>query len=99
MQNAYTGDVDALVSAFEEAGNPFKDDGECLFALDIKDIVQEVSASTVQNVLAKGEQQFNDFTTVRSLQRTKPITDPVHRSRNHLFSTKDSTESSVSFKG
>ena len=40
----------------------------------------------VQNVLAKGEQQFNDFTTDRLVQRTKPITDPVHRNRNHLFS-------------
>ena len=86
VQNAFTRDVDALVSAFEEAGNPFEDDGECLFALDTKDIVEEVSATTVQNILAKGEQQFNDFTTDRLVQRTKPITDPVHRNRNHLFS-------------
>ena len=86
MQNAFTRDVDALVSAFEEVGNPFEDYGECLFALDTKDIVEEVSATTVQNVLAKAEQQFNDFTTDRLVQRTIPITDPVHRNRNHLFS-------------
>ena len=86
VQNAFTRDVDALVSAFEEAGNPLEDDGECLFALDVKDIVQEVSASTAQDVLAKGEQQFNDFITVRLVQRTKPITDPVHINWNHLFS-------------
>ena len=86
VQNAFTRDVDALVSAFEEGGNPFEDDGECLFALDTKDIVEEVSATTVQNVLAKGEHQFNNFTTDRLVQRTKPITDPVDRNRNHLFS-------------
>ena len=63
VQNAFTRDVDALVSAFEEAGNPFEDDGECLFALDTNDIVEELSTTTVQNILAKGEQQFNDFTT------------------------------------
>ena len=101
VQNAFTRDVDALVSAFEEAGNPFEDDGECLFALDTKDIVEEVSAATVQNILAKGEQQFNDFTTDRLVQRTKPITDPVHRNRNELFvifSTKEGPESRVSLK-
>ena len=49
VHNAFTMDVDALVSAFEEAGNPFEDDGECPFALDAKDIVEEVSATTVQN--------------------------------------------------
>ena len=36
VQNAFTRDVDVLVSAFEEAGNPFEDDGECLFALGTK---------------------------------------------------------------
>ena len=86
VQNAFTRDLDALVSAFEEAGNPFEDYGECLFPLDTKDIVEEVSATTVQNVLAKGEHKFNDFTIDRLVQRTKPITDPVHRNRNHLFS-------------
>ena len=86
VQNAFTRDVDALVSAFEEAGNPFEDDGEFLFTLDTKDIVEEVSATTVQNILVKGEQQLHDFTTDRLVQRTKPITDPVHRNRNHLFS-------------
>ena len=54
-------------------------------ALDTKDIIEEVSATTVQNILAKGEQQFNDFTTGRLVQRTKPITHPVHRNRNQLF--------------
>ena len=53
VQNAFTRDVDALVSAFEKAGNSSEDDGECLFALDTKDIVEEVSATTVQNVIAK----------------------------------------------
>ena len=65
VQNAFTRDMDALVSAFEEAGNPFEYDGECLFALDTKDIVEEVSATTVQNILVKGEQQLHDFTTDR----------------------------------
>ena len=83
VQNAFTRDVDALVSAFEEAGNPFEDNGECLFALDTKDIVEDVSATTIHNVLAGGEQQFNHFTTDRLVQRTKPITDQV---RNHLLS-------------
>ena len=60
--------------------------GNVFFALDTKHIIEEVSAISVQNTLAKGEQQFNDFTRDRLVQRTKPITDPVHRNRNHLFS-------------
>ena len=36
-----------------------------VFALDTKDIVEEVSATTVQNILVKGEQQLHDFTTDR----------------------------------
>ena len=33
----------ALVVSFEEAGNPFEDDGRCLLALDSKVIVDAVA--------------------------------------------------------
>ena len=52
--------VQALVVSFEEAGNPFEDDGRCLFALDSKVIVDTAAMTAVSSVITSGIQQYNN---------------------------------------
>ena len=53
--------VQAHVVSFEEAGNPFEDDGGCLFALDSKVIVDAAAMTAVSSVITSGIQQYNSF--------------------------------------
>ena len=53
--------VQALVVSFEEAGNPFEDDGGCLFAPDSKVIVDAAAMTAVSSVITSGIQQYNSF--------------------------------------
>ena len=58
--------VQALVVSFEEAGNPFEDDGGCLFALDSKVIVDAAAITAVSSVITIGIlQQYNKFVEER----------------------------------
>ena len=45
----------------EEAGNPFEDDGGCLFALDSKVIVDAAAMTAISSVITSGIQQYNNF--------------------------------------
>ena len=69
--------VQALVVSFEEAGNPFEDNGGCLFALDSKVIVDIAAMSAVSSVITSGIQQYNNFVKERLKKRTKPIKKPL----------------------
>ena len=64
----------ALVGAFEEAGNPFEDDGGCLFALDSKVIVDTAAMTAVNSVITSGIQQYNNCVEEK---RTKQIKKPM----------------------
>ena len=68
--------VQVLVS-FEKAGNPFEDDGGCLFALDSKAIVDAAAMTTVNSVITSRIQQYNNFVEERLEKRTKLIKKPL----------------------
>ena len=72
-QKAFKINVQALVVSFEEAGNPFEDDGGCLFALDFKAIVDAAAMTAVSSIITSGIQQYNNFVEERLEKRTKPI--------------------------
>ena len=77
--------VQALVVSFEEAGNPFEDDGGCLFALDSKVIVDTAAMTAVSSVITSGIQQYNNFVEVRLEKRTKPTKKPLWKNKLHVF--------------
>ena len=77
--------VQALVVSFEEAGDPFEDDGGCLFALDSKVIVDAAAMTAVSSVIALGIQQYNNFVEEGLEKRTKPIKKPVRKNKLHVF--------------
>ena len=68
--------VQALAVSFEEAGNPFEDDGRCLFALDSKVIVDAAAMTAVSSVITSG---YSNITTLlrkgskREQNRTKSL--------------------------
>ena len=71
--------VQALNVSFEEAGNPFEDDGGCLFALDSKVIVDTAAMTAVSSVITTEIQQYNNFVEERLEMRTKPIKKPLRK--------------------
>ena len=71
--------------SFEEAGNPFEDDGGCLFALDSKVIVDAAAITAVSSVITTGIQQYNNFVEERLQKRTKPIKKPQRKNKLHVF--------------
>ena len=75
----------ALVVSFEEAGNPFEDDGGCLFVLDSKVIVDAAAITAVSSVITIGIQQYNNFVEERPQKRTKPIKKPLRKNKLHVF--------------
>ena len=64
--------IQAFVVSFEEAGNPFEDDGGCLFALDSKVIVDAAAMTAVNSVITSGIQQYNNLVEERLEKRLKP---------------------------
>ena len=69
--------IQALLISFEKAGNPFEDDGGCLFALDSKAIVDAAAMTTVNSVITSRIQQYNTFVEERLENRTKLIKKPL----------------------
>ena len=76
--------VQVLVS-FEKAGNPFEDDGGCLFVLDSNVIVDAAAITAVSSVITIGIQQYNNFVEERPQKRTKPIKKPLRKNKLHVF--------------
>ena len=69
--------VQALLVSFEETGNPFEDDGGCLFALDSTVIVDTAAMTAVSSVITSGIQQYNNCVEERLEERTKPVKKPL----------------------
>ena len=76
--------VQALVVSFEEAGNPFEDDGGCLFALHSNVIVDAAAMTAVSSVI-NGIQQYNNFAEEKLEKRTQPIEKPLRKNKLHVF--------------
>ena len=84
-QKAFKINFQALVVSFEEAGNPFEDDGGCLFAPDSKVIVDAAAMTAVSSVITSGIQQHNNFVEERLEESTKPIKKPLRKKKLHVF--------------
>lgn len=87
VQAAFAKDVLSTVSAFEEQGNPFMEEGKDLIAIHTKDIKDAAVIDTVENARKIGEEQFNTFIKERFIDRSKPITEPLKKNKLPTFST------------
>jgi len=79
VQAAFTEDVKLLTSVTEEMGNPFIEEGQDLLVLDTRGIVDANVAETVRKAEILGEEENSKFVDERLIQRSKPITETLHK--------------------
>jgi hypothetical protein len=57
QQTLFVKPVTSLVAAFEEMGNPFADNGKCIYVVDMHNICFDAVIDTVINITAVGHEQ------------------------------------------
>ena len=77
-----------LVTPFEEMGIPFTEDSGDLLSLHTKDRMEADVVQSVTCVCKVGQEQYDLFVQDRFVDKTKYITDPLHKNKLPLFSRK-----------
>ena len=62
-----------MVAAFEESGNPFSEDSQVLVVLDSKEVMDEKAVSSIREVVAIDQSQYEQFVDERVKQLSIPI--------------------------
>ena len=62
-----------MVAAFEESGNPFSEDSQVLVVLESKEVMDEKAVSSLREVVAIGQSQYEQFVDERVKQLSIPI--------------------------
>ena len=86
-QSKFLEDVQNLISAFEESGDPFLDKSKDLTALHTKDVMDDDVVKSVRNVKDVGEKQFKSFVKERLVERKLAITEPLKKNNLKIIST------------
>lgn len=86
-QLTFKQDVVSVVCAFEELGNPFEEEGEELFAIHTRDVMDSEIVETVQNIVKVGKRQYDSFVQERLIDRSKPIAETIKKNNLPLIST------------
>ena len=87
IQKSFDKDVRALVSVFEELGNPFLEETTDIVVLDTKDIASSSVTHSVQNVQKVGKEALESFVQERLIECKKPLIDVISRNKLPLFSS------------
>ena len=85
MHKSFAKDVQALLAAFEDLGNPFEEDSQDFLVLDTKEIANPAVVETVRTAKQIGKQQFDTYVNDFFLEQTKRIDDAIHRNKLYLF--------------
>ena len=89
VQKTFFEQVTALVSYFEESGNPFLEASSDIISLDTKDIADSAMLKTVDEIKRIGQEQFDTFVEERLFHRTTPLYDSIPRNKLVLFNSQD----------
>ena len=87
VQNSFAKDVRSLVETIEEMGNPFVEDIMDLLVLDNNDVMPDIVVKSVKNAQQIEQSQYEEYTKQILKDRSKPITDTIHRNNLPLFGT------------
>ena len=87
VQSTPLKDVVITVSCFKEFGNPFTEESENLMVIHTKHIIDDSVVAIVKNAHKIGEEQFCLFVKERSIDHSKPVTDPLKKNNLPTFST------------
>ena len=86
-QITFKKDVEALVNAFCDLGNPFLVDSGDLMTLDPKDIMDEEVAKSIRNAHNIGQEQYTLFVQERFHNQKKNISDPIKKNKLLLYNS------------
>ena len=89
VQKTFFEQVTALVSYFEESGNPFLEASSDIISLDMKDIADSAMRKTVDEIKRISQEQFDTFVEERLFHRTMPLYDSIPRNKLVLFNSQD----------
>ena len=89
VQKTFFEQVTALVSYFEESGNPFLEASSDIISLDTKDIADSAMRKTVDEIKRIGQEQYDTFVEERLFHRTTPLYDSIPRNKLVLFNSQD----------
>ena len=73
IQAQFVSHIKAMVSAFEESGNPLNEDSQDLATLDSKEVMGETAVSPRREVETIGQSQYERYVDERLKQRSIPI--------------------------
>ena len=80
FQNQFKGDVEKMVTKFEEVGKPFLEDSYTLFAIDTKDVMDDTVVEGLATARSLGKEQFKTFYEQHICNESnKPITNTIHK--------------------
>ena len=86
VQKTFRHVIVELVKVFEELGNPFSEDVECLIALDTKNIMPQEVVQTVYSIASLGKSQYDAFMHDRLVTGSVLLSDGIKKNKLPLFS-------------
>ena len=79
VQSAFSKDVQVIVTAFEEHGNPFLECTTDLLTLDTKRIMDASIINSIRTARDIGFQKYGTYVKERILESRQPITDIIKK--------------------
>ena len=76
-QNRFASNVQSVIDAFNEMGNPFTETSSDLFAIDTKIIMADQVVQSIKEAEGLGRKQYEAFVDERMVKMTKPIHETI----------------------
>ena len=84
-QKRFSKNVNDLVSAFQQAGNPFSEESKDLIALDSKKIANQNAVYNMRKVAESGVKQFNGFVNDCLKEKKTSIYEIIKKNKFAIF--------------
>lgn len=85
VQSKFAQHVKAMVTTFQELGNPFTEDSRDLVRLDTKEVMGQSAVTSVQRVKEIGQSQYDVYVAERLEDQTTPVSDIISKNNLTLF--------------
>ena len=84
-QKKFSKNVNDLVAAFLDSGNPFLEETKDLIAIDSKNIANEAAVINMWKVADAGKDQFNEFLNCRLKEKKKSVFSVIKKNKFLIF--------------
>ena len=87
VQKKFINNVESLCYEFENAGNPFSETSNDLYALDTKNIMSDIVKNSVESAENIGKTQFDTFLSERIFENRTPFFNNILKNNFPLFNS------------